>query len=247
MLRPVNLDYLAPKISILLNIIRMKNQRSNLDTFPRDFSLSPSIHKCAMRRPSSPSIYLRVKTLDQHNLLWGLLPKIIPTMALIGPNGKSLPDPIRINQLHGQKVVFGHRRSIGDSKRVFADGLDGTPDVDDLVAAFEEAVSVGGEVVLDALGAGFVGLVDVDALNGAAEGLGSVGWVSEALVGGLAADDVVKDEDLGGAGAEENDVGMKLELLILLEDCSIEGLENIGGKHLTKGAYADFRISSTSG
>ena len=52
--------------------------------------------------------------------------------------------------------------------------------------------------MLDALGTGFVRLVDVDALNGAAEGLGGVSWV---LVWGRAADGVVEDEDFGGAGA----------------------------------------------
>ena len=120
----------------------------------------------------------------------------------IRTNRKSLPNTVRINQLHGQKVIFGHGRSVRDSERVFTDGFDGTPDVDDLVAAFEEALGLGGEVMLDALGAGFVGLVDVDALDGAAEGLQVVGWVGDTLVGGLAADGVVEDEDFGGAGAE---------------------------------------------
>ena len=122
-------------------------------------------------------------------------------MARIRTNGKSLPDTIRVNQLHGQKVIFGHGRGVRDTERVLADGFDGAPNVDDLVAAFEEAVGVGGEVVLDAFGAGFVGLIDVDALDGAAEGWGRVGWVAEALVRGLAADGVVEDEDFGGTGA----------------------------------------------
>ena len=176
----------------------MKNQRSNLDTLPRTLSLSPLIHERAMRRSPSPPIQLRIKTLNQHNLPRRLLPEIKPAMTQIWTNRKSLPDTIRINQLHGQKVIFGHGRSVRDSERIFADGFDGTPDVDDLVAAFEEALGVGGEVVLDALRTGFVGLVDVDALNGAAEGVGRVG---DTLVGGLAADGVVEDEDFGGAGA----------------------------------------------
>ena len=176
----------------------MKNQRSNLDTLPRTLSLSPLIHERAMRRPPSPPILLRIKTLNQHDLPRRLLPKIIPAMTQIRTNSKSLPDTVRINQLHGQKVIFGHGRSVHDSERVFADSFDGTPDVDDLVAAFEEALGVGGEVVLDALGASFVGLVDVDALDRAAEGLEAVGRV---VFGRLAADGVVEDEDFGGAGA----------------------------------------------
>ena len=53
-------------------------------------------------------------------------------------------------------------------------------------------------MVLDAFGAGFVGLINVDALDGAAEYFGGIGL---ALVQGLAADGVVEDEDLGGARA----------------------------------------------
>ena len=151
-----------------------------------------------MRHPPSPPIQLRIKTLDQHDLLRRLLPKIMPAMTRVRTNRKCLPNTIRINQLHGQKVLVGHGRGVRDSERVFANGFDGTPDVDDLVAAFEKALGVGGEVVLDALGAGFVGLVDVDLLDGTAEGLGRLG---DAHVIGLAADGVVEDEDLGGAGA----------------------------------------------
>ena len=103
-------------------------------------------------------------------------------MTQIRTNGKSLPDTIRINQLHGQKVIFGHGRSVRDSERVFADGFDGSPNVDDLIAAFEEALGVSREMVLNALGAGFVGLIDVNTLDGAAEGLG-IGWFGDGPIG----------------------------------------------------------------
>ena len=178
----------------------MKYQRSNLDTLPRALGLSPLIHERAMWRPPSPPIQLGIKTLNQHDLPRRLLPEIKPAMTQVRTNGKSLPNTIRIYQLHGQKVIFGHRRSVRDSERVFADGFDGTPDVDDLIAAFEEALGVGGEVVLNALRAGLVGLIDVDTLNGAAEGLG-IGWFGDGPVGGLAANSVVENEDFGGAGA----------------------------------------------
>ena len=52
--------------------------------------------------------------------------------------------------------------------------------------------------MLDALETGFVRLVDVDALDGAAKGLGGVGW---AVVWGRTTDRVVEDEKFGGAGA----------------------------------------------
>ena len=58
-------------------------------------------------------------------------------------------------------------------------------------------------MVCHALGAGFVGLIHVDALHRPAEGgrgVGSVGGVSRGGWG-RAADRVVEDEDLRGAGA----------------------------------------------
>ena len=72
-----------------------------------------------------------------------------------------------------------------------------------MVAAFEQALGIGGQVVLDALGAGFVGLVDVDALDGAAKGLGYFGRVGFALIVGLPADGVVEDEYLRSPGARK--------------------------------------------
>ena len=187
----------------------MKDQRSNFDTLPRTLSLSPLVHERAMGHPPSPTIQLRIKTLDQHDLLRRLLPKIMPAMTRIRTNGKSLSNTIRINQLDGQKIIVGHGRGIRDSERVFANGFDGTPDVDDLVAGFKKALGLAGEVVLDALGAGFVGLIDVDALDGTSEGLGRVG---EALVVGLSADGVVEDEDFGGASAGRIKLVLKLDL-----------------------------------
>ena len=112
----------------------------------------------------------------------------------IRTNRESLPDTIRVNQLHGQKILIRHGGSVRYCKRVSADCLDGTPEVDDLVAAFEQALGVGRQVVLDTLGSCFVGLVDVDALDGAAKGLGRVSRVGDALVRGLAADGMVEDE-----------------------------------------------------
>ncbi len=93
-----------------------------------------------------------------------------------------------------------------DGERVFADGFYGPPEVDDLVASLEEGRGFVWEVVGDAAGGCGVGLVDVDALDGAAEGHG-LGGVRGAGFGGwgvaLAADGVVEDEDFGGAGAGE--------------------------------------------
>ena len=124
----------------------------------------------------------------------------MPAVRLVRAHGEGLPDPVRVDELHGQKVRVRHRARVGDSERVLADGLDRPPHVDDLVAAGEEAVGVRGHVVADAVRASAVGLIDVDALDRAAGG-GGGGRGEETLVGGLSADGVVEDEDLGGAGA----------------------------------------------
>lgn len=115
-------------------------------------------------------------------------------------DGKGLAGAVRVDEGHGQEVRFRHRGGVRDGEGVLKDRLDGPPDVDDLVAAFEgEGRFIGGEVVVDALGAGGVGLVDVDALDGAAEGGAAAGWVGGCWLG--AADGVVEDQDFGGAGA----------------------------------------------
>lgn len=85
---------------------------------------------------------------------------------------------------------------ISDSERVLEDLLDGPPDVDDLVADAQEAFGVRGEMRGDAGAGGSVGLVDVDAVDGAAE----VGCVAGGGGGG-APDGVVEDVDACCAGS----------------------------------------------
>lgn len=55
--------------------------------------------------------------------------------------------------------------------------------------------------MLYAFRASFVGLVDMDLLDRAVEGLRATGMVGDSLISGLATDGVVEDENLGGAGA----------------------------------------------
>jgi hypothetical protein len=91
---------------------------------------------------------------------------------------------------------------VGYGEGILVDGLDGPPDVDDLVAGLEELVGELGQVVGDAGARGRVGLVNVHALDGATKGCG---W--GVLCGVLsrwrawATNGVVEDEDTGGAGA----------------------------------------------
>lgn len=68
--------------------------------------------------------------------------------------------------------------------------------IDDLESFLEKLVGLVGEMILDAILGGLVGLVYVDSLSWAAELGGSI-----AGIGGGAADGVVEYEDAGCAGA----------------------------------------------
>lgn len=103
-----------------------------------------------------------------------------------------------VDEFDGDEVGVRDGVCVCDGERVFEDCLDGSPDVDDLVAAPEEGCGFGGEMVRDSVFGRRVGLVDVYALDGAAEGGAGV---CGAVVLWLTADGVVEDEDFGGAGS----------------------------------------------
>ena len=76
-----------------------------------------------------------------------------------------------IDEFDRHEFVVGDGIRGRDAERVFEDRFDGAPDVDYLETAFEQGGGFVGEVVGYAFGGGGVGLVDVDALDGATEGL----------------------------------------------------------------------------
>jgi hypothetical protein len=109
-----------------------------------------------------------------------------------------LPLTSRVNQLRHDQPVVADAVRLRHGKRVALHGLDGAPHVNNLDAVLEEFIRGVGQVVRDAGLCGGVGLVDVDALDGAAE----LAVRRDAfLVGGLAADSMVEDVDTRGAGA----------------------------------------------
>ena len=122
-----------------------------------------------MWHPSRPSIRFRIKALDQHDLSRRLRPQAMPPMSLIRPYRKRLTNAVGVDKFYRQKVLVRHGCCICNTKRVLANGLDGSPDIDDLVAASEQALCISGTVVPDTIGTGFVGLIDMDALHRAAE------------------------------------------------------------------------------
>jgi hypothetical protein len=140
--------------------------------------------------PSRPPINLRIKAFNKRHEIRRLSIPIIPLNARIRFNGIRLTLTIGIDQSDWDEVVIGHGMRVCYGERILQNRFYGPPDVYDLIPSFEEFFCFVGEMVCDAvLGCG-VGLVDVDALDWAAE-----------LISACASDCVVEDEDSGAAGA----------------------------------------------
>jgi hypothetical protein len=178
----------------------MEYQGSYLDTLPRRRIIPSRVNKRRVRHPPSPPIRLTIKTLDQEHLLRLQPALIVPSLTLVVPHIKRLASPVRVDERLDHQILFSHGGGLGDGERVAEDLADGTPDVDDLHAALEEALGLVGEVVGDTGECGLVGLVDVGAHRGPAEFRAPTGALLVAQ-GGVAADGVVKDEDLGRSGS----------------------------------------------
>jgi hypothetical protein len=132
---------------------------------------------------------------------------VVPPVGRVVPDAERLAPAIRVDEGDADQVPLGDGAGVGDGERVAQDrGADeGPPHVDDLDAAPEQPRGlVRGQVVRHARQRRRVRLVDVNAPDWAAEaGGGRLRGVRRLveLVGGLAADGVVEDEDLGCAGA----------------------------------------------
>lgn len=81
-----------------------------------------------------------------------------------------LADKVVLGHLGPDKIGVGHGGGVGDGNGVLEDGLDGPPDVDDLVAAREHLVGVGGELPAQPPLGAMVRLVDVRSGDGPAVG-----------------------------------------------------------------------------
>lgn len=149
-----------------------------------------------MRHPSRPPIRLGVKTLDQSHQLRRLPIPEEPLDPWIRLDRVRLSLTIRIDQLHRHEVAVWHGVRVRHGEGIFQDGLDRTPDVDDLVSALQKLWRFVWEMEGDPVLGCLVGLVDVDALDGAAKGIAALGCV----LGG-STDGMVEDEDSRRAGA----------------------------------------------
>ena len=110
--------------------------------------------------------------------------------------------PIRIDQLGDYQAVIAHAVCLCNGKRITLNGLDGSPNIDDLNAVLQQLVGILGEVVRDAGLCGGIRLINVYALDRAAESLRCVDLV---LPRGLATNGVVENKYAGCAGPKHVD------------------------------------------
>lgn len=84
-------------------------------------------------------------------------------------NRKGLSFTIRVNQLDWNKIFVVDRIGRCNTKRIFKNCLDWSPDVDDLKPTLEKSLGFVRKMMSYAAGTSCIGLVDVYSLNGAAE------------------------------------------------------------------------------
>ena len=80
-------------------------------------------------------------------------------------------DSVGVDEADRDEVVFGIERApVRHSERLVRHGVaDGAPDVDNADASLQETFSIVAEVAVDTLDTGFIGLVNVNTLDWAAE------------------------------------------------------------------------------
>lgn len=156
------------------------------------------IHVCriAERRvgdSSSAAIELGIKAFDKSHLVRSLAVEEVPLVFGVGADGVSLAVTVGVYEGDRDQVRVWDRVGIGDGQGVLEDLLDGPPDVDDLVAGFQQLVGLVGEMIRDTRLGCRVALINMDSIDGSAQidGLARV----SALVLVDTADGVVEDEN----------------------------------------------------
>jgi hypothetical protein len=98
--------------------------------------------------PPGTTIGLRIKALDQGNLSRCLLEQVMPLVSAISttlslwPNTKGLTLTVGIDEFDRNKLIFIDGVCSNSAQGIFENGLDWTPDIDDLDAALEERLGL---------------------------------------------------------------------------------------------------------
>jgi len=180
--------------SSLSRLIFMEHQRPHFNTLPRLPISGLGIDEGCVGDPPGPAIQLGVKTLDQQHLFRCLAIEVMPFVLLVWADGQGLTSAIGVDEPYWNQVGIRYGAGFGNGERVLVDGLDGPPDVDDLVPSLEESVGVVGKVVWHAILGRRIRLIDVYPVDGAAEDAASS---RDTIVLASTTDGVVEDEDAG--------------------------------------------------
>jgi len=122
------------------SISSTKHQRSDLDTVPtRPVRLSSRVHK---RRVRNPSTVFAIVALQKQPLVIRHARKIVPLCIRCVFDTRRLASAVGISMLNRNNELVFHGIAAGESQRVRDDwSVQGTPYVNDAVAAFEEGFS----------------------------------------------------------------------------------------------------------
>ena len=95
--------------------------------------------------------------------------KVVPFVLWIGSHSVGLAFSSWIDEGNSNEIRVWDRMGISDSQRVFQNGLDGSPNVDDLVASLKQFLGFLRQVVRNARLGGAIALIDVYAIHRASE------------------------------------------------------------------------------
>ena len=147
-----------------MHLLRVKHQSANLNRLPvRRLRRAARIRERAVRRQACP-IRLRIVTFDERHLVRSLVGEMPPLVIRVVPDRVRAPRAVRVDEVHRDEILLAQVAPVRDRERLVRDWVvDRPPDVDDPHPTLEEAFRILGEVVLDALDARVVRLVDVNA------------------------------------------------------------------------------------
>ena len=117
----------------------VKYQAAHLDGLPvRCILRARRIQERSMRRQPGLAL-IRVKTLDQRDLIWGLSSQVVPPMRRVIAHAERGALPIPVDMPRRDEVVLRVERApVCDGEWMMRNGVpDGTPHVDDAHTALE--------------------------------------------------------------------------------------------------------------
>ena len=141
-----------------------EHQRAHLDRLARrELLRAARVQKCRVRSETR-TVHLRVVALDERDLVRSLAGEVVPLVLGVVAHAVRAPRAVRVDEVHRDEVLLAQVAPVRHRERLVRNRVvDRPPDVDDTHPTLEEAFRILREVVLDALDARVVSLVDVNA------------------------------------------------------------------------------------